>query len=111
MWFVQETGFTMLVRTDTETTLLVPEQLVPGGFEGRVEPGWRGMFVRGTLDFGLVGILAGLSGALADEGISLLAVSTFDTDWLFVRAGELELAKRALEARGWGVVDGELGGP
>ena len=68
-WFESVPGFSMVVRSDTETALLVTEEGAPADFEGDREGGWCGLFVRGTLDFGLVGILAGLSGALAAEGI------------------------------------------
>jgi hypothetical protein len=37
------------------------------------------------LDFALTGVLASLSAPLADAGISLFALSTFDTDYVLVK--------------------------
>ena len=47
-----------------------------------------------------VGVLAGLLGPLAREGVSAFAVSTFDTDYLLVREGDLGRAAGALEGAG-----------
>lgn len=49
------------------------------------ELNWRAIKVEGPLDFGLTGIIAGLSQVLADADISVFVVSTFDTDYLLVK--------------------------
>ncbi|KAI9334041.1 ACT domain-containing protein [Obelidium mucronatum] len=54
--------------------------------------------VHGPLDFGLVGILASLTTALAQNGISVFAVSTFDTDYILVKKDKAEAAVKAWEA-------------
>jgi len=59
--------------------------------------GWRALKVRGPLDFGLVGFLAGLSATLADAGVSIFAISTYDTDFILVRDDQLEAAVEALK--------------
>ncbi len=69
------------------------------------EEGWAALKVAGTLDFALTGILSGLSTVLAAAGIGVFAVSTFDTDYLLVKAGHLEAAAIALREAGH-VVDG-----
>lgn len=56
--------------------------------------------MEGPLDFGLTGILAGLTAPLATTGIPVFAVSTFDTDYLMVRAESLDGAAQALRAAG-----------
>ena len=66
----------------------------------RREGGWRALRVAGLLDFGLTGVLASLVGPLADAGVPVFALGTFDTDWLLVRAGDLERALDALRAAG-----------
>lgn len=62
----------------------------------RCERGWRCLRVAGALPFNAVGILASLTGALAEAGMSLFAVSTFDTDYLLVKAEDLVSACEAL---------------
>jgi hypothetical protein len=62
--------------------------------------GYRGLVVRGPLDFSQVGILAALSAVLAAASISLFVVSTYDTDYLFVRDEDLNRAVAVLHAAG-----------
>jgi hypothetical protein len=68
--------------------------------EGRIEPGWRAIKVAGPLDFSLTGILATLASPLAEAGISLFAVSTYDTDYVLVREVDLGRAQAVLRAAG-----------
>ncbi|MBB4284594.1 ACT domain-containing protein [Roseospira goensis] len=62
-----------------------------------VVPGWRALRVVGPLDFALIGILADLASRLAAAEVSLFALSTFDTDLILVREGDLGRAVAALE--------------
>lgn len=66
-----------------------------------VSRGWRGLKVEGPLDFTLIGILSSLTGSLADAGISVFAISTFDTDYLLVREDTYDAAKVVLRAAGF----------
>ena len=92
--------FYFLAKTDEELSLVCATGDVPARTTAR-EDGWRGLRVEGVLDFSLVGILARLSSALAAEGISLFAVSTFNTDYLLVKADQLDGAVRALARAGY----------
>ncbi|MBN6056750.1 ACT domain-containing protein, partial [Nonomuraea sp. RK-328] len=65
-----------------------------------VEGGWSAMRVAGTLDFGLVGILAALTTPLAEAGIPVFAVSTYDTDYLLLKTDLLDRARRVLADAG-----------
>jgi hypothetical protein len=71
---------------------------VPEG--AQTEPGWRVIKVIGPLDFALVGILAELAGLLAEAGISIFALSTFDTDYILVKEARLAAAQAALTRAG-----------
>ena len=62
----------------------------------KAEPGWTCLKINGPLDFEEIGILAGVSTTLAKAGISIFAVSTFDTDYILVKHEQLKLAKDAL---------------
>ena len=57
----------------------------------------------GTLDFGLVGVLASLLGPLAAAGVSVFATSTFDSDYLLVKEVDFARAAEALRRAGHSV--------
>ena len=91
--------------TSSECSLVLPAMWVPkvskvGDFT--VDAGWRCFVVEGPMPFDLVGIMAKLSSCLADAGVSILAQSTFDTDYVLVKADKVDEAAAAL--RGVGVV-------
>ncbi len=79
-----------LTRTDDELSLVIPEDSVP--LDWITERNWRIFRVDGTLDFGLTGILASIANPLAGAGISIFAISTYDTDMVLVKADHLEKA-------------------
>jgi len=93
--------FFSITRTADELSIVCPEIQVPPGVQA--EPGWRCVRVAGKMDFSLVGVLASLVGPLAEAGISVFAVSTFDTDYLLVKDGDWERAKEVLVGAGHSV--------
>ncbi len=93
--------FTAFTRTADELSVICPQECVPAGVLR--EPGWRALKVAGPLGFTMVGVLAGIAGALAGAQISLFAVSTFDTDYILVKQADLPGALQALRAAGYGV--------
>ena len=93
-----------VTRTADELSLVLPEELVQRGWQS--EGGWRALKVLGPLDFSLVGILARLSGALAADGVSLFALSTYDTDYILVKESDLACAVQALVSSGCLVAGG-----
>ena len=66
--------------------------------------GWRALKILGPLDFDLVGVLASLSTTLAQAGVSIFAISTYNTDYVFVRETDLDKAKDALLESGYAFV-------
>ena len=91
-------SFFSLTRTEDELSLVVSETAVRIGW--CAERGWRGLQVRGPLDFGLVGVLASLAGPLATAGVPIFLLSTYDTDYLLVRESDLERAVDVLGEAG-----------
>jgi hypothetical protein len=90
-----------ITRTSDELSIICQDGAVPE--DVRCERGWRALRVAGTLDFAAVGILAGLARPLAEAGVAICAVSTFDTDYLLVRDADLDRAVAALCAAGFNV--------
>jgi len=97
-WVRAGDGLCSLTWTDDEFSVVCPAAAVPAGV--RAETGWRALVVEGPLDMALTGILARLATPLAEAGVAIFALSTFDTDYVLVRAAALEAAGRALAAAG-----------
>ena len=87
-----------VTRTADELSIVCPAAEAPAG--ATIERGWRALQVAGPLDFALTGILAAIAGPLAAAGIALFAISTYDTDYVLVRAANLDEAIAALERAG-----------
>ncbi len=85
------------------------ESMVPQGVQK--EPGWRCLRVAGKLNFALVGVLASLLTPLASAGVSVLALSTFDTDWILIKENDLDRAIEALRAAGHELTEPDAGDP
>lgn len=95
-----EEEFCFIGKTDRELSLVCWTDHVPENTTGR-EDGWRGIRIAGTLEFTLVGILSKISGILASEQIGIFAVSTYDTDYIFLKENNLSRGTEALRQHGY----------
>lgn len=96
-------GVFFLARTRDGVTLVCETERAPEA--AACERGWTGFFIDGVLDFSLVGILAGITGILAGEGIAVFAVSVYETDYVFIKKENAAAARRALEKNGYGIIN------
>jgi len=96
--------FYSVTVTPTEVSIVCEAARVPAGVPH--EPDWRCLEVKGTLDFSLTGILASFAVPLAEAGVSLFALSTFNTNYLLVSNDCLEQAVAALVGVGHSVRGG-----
>lgn len=94
--------YVFLGKTDAEKSLVCETELTPSNTVKR-EDGWRAFRVEGTLDFSLVGIFAKLSAILADAGIGIFAISTFNTDYILTKMDCFDRALKVLEAHGYSI--------
>lgn len=91
-------------KTDEENSLVCPFNAVPDNTTER-EDGWKCIRIRGILDFSLIGILAKIAAILAENKIGIFVVSTFHTDYVFVKTENFEKSVEALCAAGYEFVD------
>ena len=89
--------FISIVRTNEELSIVCPTSNVPNSLLKEVEHDWKCIKVEGVLDFGLTGILSSLANPLAENNISIFAISTFNTDYLLIKVPSIERAKSVLE--------------
>ena len=94
--------FVCLAGTAEEVSLVCRSGIAEGA--EREEEGWRVLKLAGPVDFGVVGVLAEASTLLATAGVSIFAVSTFDTDYILVKDVSLGSAVEALEGGGHRIV-------
>ncbi|AMV28603.1 Aminoglycoside N(6')-acetyltransferase type 1 [Gemmata sp. SH-PL17] len=97
-WVTAAEGLFSITRTAAEFSIVRAEDAVPEDVQ--CERDWRCLRVAGAMPFALVGVLAALAVPLAHAGISVFAVSTFDTDYLLLKARDFENAARTLQAAG-----------
>lgn len=101
--FHQESGFWFFGKTDEELSLVCETSSVPEKTVER-EDGFLAFRIEGVLDFSLIGILSKLSAVLADNGIGIFAVSTFNTDYILVKKENYENALKLLHAAGYTII-------
>ena len=92
-----------ITRTDDELSVVCPEAQVPADVISN--RGWRCLKLAGPLDLALTGILVSLLEPLAMARISVFSVSTFETDYLLVKAENLEETVRVLSVAGHQILD------
>ena len=81
-----EAEFYSITRTPGELSVVCAEDDLPPSVSDRVERDWRAFEVVGPLQFGLVGVVSGLTAPLAAAGIPVFVLSTYDTDYVMVKA-------------------------
>ncbi|HET8625213.1 MAG TPA: ACT domain-containing protein [Gemmatimonadales bacterium] len=94
-WTERSSDFLTVSRTPEELSITAVASVVPS--DVRCERNYRALRVRGPLPLNLVGILAAIAAPLADAGLSIFATSTFDTDYVLVKARDLDAAVSTLE--------------
>ncbi|WP_295071437.1 ACT domain-containing protein [uncultured Fibrobacter sp.] len=95
--------FYFIGKTDEEISLVCKTDDTPQKTTER-DDGWRGFRIQGVLDFSLIGILSKLSAILAENGIGIFAISTFNTDYIFVKAENFEKALKVLSDAEYDIV-------
>jgi hypothetical protein len=93
--------FVSISRTPDELSIVSREANVPSGVTS--EPGWRILKCEGPLDYGLPGIMASLAEPLADAGVPIFPIATYDTDYILIKDQHLDLAINALTTYGHAV--------
>lgn len=88
--------FSSITRTSQELSIVYPQEKIPGGV--LFEKDWRAFRLESTVDMYSVGIIASLSKPLAEAGISIFNISTYETNYILVEEKNLAKAKKILSA-------------
>jgi hypothetical protein len=98
-WALAAGRLASVTRTATELSIVAPSAGVPG--DVLAERDWRVIEVVGPVPFSVVGLMAAITRPLAEAGVSVFTLATYDTDYVLVREASLEAAVRALSAAGF----------
>jgi hypothetical protein len=97
-WAERSSEFLTISRTAEELSITALQRAVPAGV--RCEGDYRAVRVRGPLPLNLIGILAAIADPLADAGLGIFAISTYDTDYVLIKERDLDVALKALQRAG-----------
>jgi hypothetical protein len=90
--------FYSVSRTADELSIICLYEQIPEQIPS--QPGWRALKIEGPFDFDEIGVLASMTAPLTEAGISLLTISTFDTDYIFIQSENYQQAIQFLSAAG-----------
>ncbi len=90
-------------KTDAENSVVCLSAHVPENATV-CEHGWKAFRIKGILDFSMIGVLSDISAVLAKNQIGIFVISTYNTDYIFVKKESFDPALQALAAQGYTVV-------
>jgi hypothetical protein len=97
-WALLGDDFISLTRTKVELSVACLQENVPE--EIKASRGWRCARVEGPFDLDLPGVHVSLAIPLAQAGISILSIATYETDHLLIKEEDLADAIKVLEEAG-----------
>jgi hypothetical protein len=92
-------GFSCIFRTQDSLTIVSAQSSIPDDVPA--DRDWRCFEVQGPLNLSLTGIMASLTAPLAQAGVPVFALSSFETDFILVQQARLEEARQAIEEAGF----------
>ncbi|NLM04022.1 MAG: ACT domain-containing protein [Clostridiales bacterium] len=96
--WAKNTDFYSITKTSDELSIVCCQSSIPADI--KCERNWRILKIQGPLDFSLIGILSSISSILAERGISIFAISTYDTDYILVKNKDIDDAIEILSNKG-----------
>lgn len=99
-----DSEYNFIGKTDEEKSLVCITSEVPANTIKRND-GWKAFRIQGILDFSLIGILAKITAVLAEKGISIFAVSTYNTDYVLIKKENYQNGLEVLHAAGYKIAD------
>ena len=96
--------YSFIGKTDEEKSLVCVTSDVPPNVIQR-DDGWKGFRIQGILDFSLIGILSKIAEILAKNSVSILAISTYNTDYVLIKKENYQKALDILKCSGYEIID------
>lgn len=99
-----DSEYSFIGKTDEEKSLVCITSDIPSNVIHR-DDGWKAFRIQGILDFSLIGILSEIATILADNGISIFAISTYNTDYVLIKKENYQKGLEVLKSSGYEITD------
>ena len=99
-----DSKYCFLGKTDKEKSLVCVTSDVPSNTIQR-DDGWKAFYIQGILDFSLIGVLSKITTILANSGISIFAISTYNTDYVLIKKENYQRALNILSSAEYEIID------
>ena len=99
-----EAPYCFIGKTEEEKSLVCATGEVPSNVI-KQDDGWKAFYMEGVLDFSLIGILSQIASILADNAISIFAVSTYNTDYVLIKSENYQRGLEILKSEGYEISD------
>lgn len=99
-----DSEYSFIGKTDEEKSLVCITSEVPANVI-QCDDGWKAFRIQGVLDFSLIGILSKIASVLADNGISIFAVSTYNTDYVLIKKENYQKGLDVLQEAGYKIIN------
>lgn len=99
-----DSKYCFLGKTDKEKSLVCVTSDVPSNTIQR-DDGWKAFYIQGILDFSLIGVLSKITTILANNGISIFAISTYNTDYILIKKENYQRALNILSSSEYEIID------
>ncbi len=99
-----DSEYSFIGKTDEEKSLVCITSEVPSNVIQR-DDGWKAFRIQGVLDFSLIGILSKIAMILADNDISIFALSTYNTDYVLIKKENYQKGLEILKLSGYEIID------
>ena len=99
-----DSKYCFLGKTDKEKSLVCVTSDVPSNTIQR-DDGWKAFYIQGILDFSLIGVLSKITTILANNEISIFAMSTYNTDYVLIKKENYQRALNILKSSEYEIID------
>jgi len=99
-YWLDNSDFYSVTKTHDELSVVSKQVEIKHDDRIRADRNWRIIKINGPLQLSQVGIIADISELLKRNEIPIFEISTFDTDYILIRADDLEKAVKALADAG-----------
>jgi hypothetical protein len=101
--WIYSSDFYSITKTPDELSVVTEQsdtfkENIPGSKD------WQVLKIIGPLDFSLIGVIADISNILKDARVPIFTISTYNTDYIFVKQKDMDVTIKALRDKNYNIM-------